>query len=188
MWWLNRSSVLRTPLRLLAVVTIAGLAAACFHPLYGDHSLSGEPSLKNALKGVDVEQIVAPNGTPLSRIAVAVRNDLVFQTTSGEQPPPPTHRLKIKLGSTSLSVIVDIGTNRPDVSNYGLNATFELVEVKTGKVVLNDQTFSRVSYDIPGEQQRFASQRALRDAENRAAQVIADNIRARLASYFVAGT
>ena len=41
---------------------------------------------------------------------------------------------------------------------------------------------------IPGQQQRFAGERGLRDAEDRAAQVIADNIRSRLASFFVAGT
>ena len=49
-------------------------------------------------------------------------------------------------------------------------------------------TFARVSYNIPGQQQRFAGERGLRDAENRAAKVIADNIRKRLASYFAAGT
>ena len=53
---------------------------------------------------------------------------------------------------------------------------------------MTGQTFARVSYDIPGQQQRFARARGLRDAENRAAKVIADNIRSRLASYFVAGT
>jgi LPS-assembly lipoprotein len=37
-------------------------------------------------------------------------------------------------------------------------------------------------------QQRFAHQRAQRDAEDRAAKVIAEQIRSRLASYFVAGT
>jgi len=45
-----------------------------------------------------------------------------------------------------------------------------------------------VSYDIPGQQQRFARSRGLRDAEDRAAKVIADNISQRLASFFVAGT
>ena len=53
---------------------------------------------------------------------------------------------------------------------------------------MTGQTFARVSYDIPGQQQRFARIRGLRDAENRAAKVIADNIKSRLASYFVAGT
>ena len=36
------------------------------------------------------------------------------------------------------------------------------------------RTFSRVSYNIPGQQQRFAGARGLRDAEDRAAKVIAE--------------
>ena len=57
-----------------------------------------------------------------------------------------------------------------------------------GKAVVSGQTFSRVSFDIPGQEQRFARARALRDAEDRATQQIADNISRRLASYFVAGS
>ena len=41
---------------------------------------------------------------------------------------------------------------------------------------------------MPGSYQRFARSRALRDAEDRAAKEIADNIQTRIASYFVAGT
>jgi LPS-assembly lipoprotein len=63
-----------------------------------------------------------------------------------------------------------------------------LVEIPTGKIVVNDMTVANVDYDIPGSQQRFAGQRARRDAEDRAIQVAADAIRNRLASYFVAGT
>jgi LPS-assembly lipoprotein len=63
-----------------------------------------------------------------------------------------------------------------------------LIELGTGKMVLNDMTIAHVDYDIPGSQQRFAGQRARRDAEDRAIQVAADAIRNRLASYFVAGT
>ena len=49
-------------------------------------------------------------------------------------------------------------------------------------------TFSRVSYDMPGTLQRFARARAFRDAEDRAANEIAENIQTRLASFFYAGT
>jgi LPS-assembly lipoprotein len=84
-------------------------------------------------------------------------------------------------------VIVDTRTVRPDIENYGIDATYSLIELATGKVVLTGQTFARVSYDIPGQQQRFARARGLRDAENRAAKVIAEQIRSRLASFFVAG-
>jgi LPS-assembly lipoprotein len=53
---------------------------------------------------------------------------------------------------------------------------------------LHDSTFANVDYDSPGQEQRFAIQRAQRDAEDRAVQTAADTIRNRLASYFVAGT
>ena len=56
------------------------------------------------------------------------------------------------------------------------------------KNVVTDTTFAHVDYDNPGSEQRFAGQRALRNAEDNAIQVVADGIRNRLASYFVAGT
>jgi LPS-assembly lipoprotein len=45
-----------------------------------------------------------------------------------------------------------------------------------------------VSSDVPGLEQRFANERALRDAEERAANVVAAQIQQRLASYVIAGT
>jgi LPS-assembly lipoprotein len=87
-----------------------------------------------------------------------------------------------------MSVIVDITSGRPDVEDYALNVNYTLTDIKTGKPVITGNTFARVSYDIPGQAQRFARARGLRDAENRAAKLIADNIKARLASFFVAGT
>jgi LPS-assembly lipoprotein len=172
----------------LAALLIAASTAACFQPLYSDRSITGGPGIHAALRGVDVSQIAAPSGSAESRIAVELRNALLFGITGGDTAAPPTHRLDIKMVTSRTSVIVDIVTARPDLENYGINAAFVLVDLRTGKVVVKDQTFARVSYDVPGQQQRFARQRGLRDAENRAAQTIADNIRSRLASYFVAGT
>jgi LPS-assembly lipoprotein len=90
--------------------------------------------------------------------------------------------------SSVADIIVDTTTTRPAIEDYGINATYVLTEVASGKPVVNGQTFARVSYDIPGQEQRFARLRGLRDAETRAAKVIADNIRSRLSSYFAAGT
>jgi LPS-assembly lipoprotein len=164
------------------------LAAGCFQPLYGEHSLTNSPAIGPALAGVDVNQIPAPSGSSEARVAVEARNQLLFDLTGGAAPPPPTHRLAIRMTSNRSSVIVDIVSGRPDVEDYGLNVNYTLTEIKTGKPVITGNTFARVSYDIPGQAQRFARARGLRDAENRAAKVIADNIRTRLASYFVAGT
>lgn len=174
--------------RLAVVGLLAASVGGCFQPLYGEHTVGGGPGIQTAMSGVVVQQIAANNGTPEARIAVELRNNLMFAISGGHSPAVPTHELRVRMTTTRLSVIVDITTSRPDVENYGINAYYELVDLRTNKVVVTDQTFSRVSYDIPGQTQRFARSRGLRDAENRAAQVIAENIRNRLASYFVAGT
>ena len=100
----------------------------------------------------------------------------------------PTHALKINMAQVRQQVIVDTTTARPDVENYGIDATYTLTDLNTKQIVVRGRTFSRVSFDIPGQQQRFAGARGLRDAENRASQVIAEQIKQRLASYFLAGT
>ena len=167
----------------------AGAAAAgCFQPLYGEKSAVGGAGIGDKLSSVDVAPIDAPNGTRLSRVGVELRNALMYGLTGGAGAAAPNYKLDIRLTSSQTQVIVDITTARPDIQNYGIDATYTLTDITTGKKVVTGQTFSRVSYNIPGQQQRFAGDRGLRDAENRAAKVIADNIRSRLASYFVAGT
>jgi LPS-assembly lipoprotein len=129
-----------------------------------------------------------PNGSPAARVAVELRNQLLFDLTGGGAAPPSTHRLNITMTTSELSIIVDLTSGRPDVQDYGINVFYVLTDIKTAKPVVTSNTYARVSYDSPGQAQRFARARGLRDAENRAAKLIADNIRTRLASYFVAGT
>jgi len=86
------------------------------------------------------------------------------------------------------SIITDVATGRVEAEITGIDSSFALVELATGKTVMNGRTFARVSSDYPGQQQRFARARARLEAEDRAAKVIAENIRTRLASFFVAGT
>ena len=188
MWWLERDPMRCLVCRLACIVCLGGLTAGCFQPLYAEHALNSSTNISTALSGVDVTQISAPSGSSEARVAVEVRNQLLFDLTGGAAPAPPTHRLAIRMSSSRLSVIVDINSGRPDVEDYGLNVHYTLNDIKTGKPVISGTTFARVSYDIPGQAQRFARARALREAENRAAKLIADNIRSRLASYFVAGT
>jgi LPS-assembly lipoprotein len=203
MWWHEGGSAggrrgecdgARTPcsqrslFRAVAALAIAALAGGCFQPLYGEQSPTGGPVLRDQLSAVDVLQIAAPKGTDEARIAVEIRNALLYDFTGGGYSAPPTHRLKISIASVRTSLIVDVNTSRPDLENYGLNVSYTLTEIGTGKIVVTGTTFARVSYDIPGQEQRFARVRGLRDAELRAGKVVADNIRSRLASYFIAGT
>jgi LPS-assembly lipoprotein len=164
------------------------MTAGCFQPMYAQRPIAGAPSLVDALAAVDVAQIEAPRGTPLDRIAVEVRNELLFGITGGSGSAPPTHRLKIRLVPSNTAVILDVFTNRPEFENFGLDASYTLTEIGSGKNVLASSAAARVTYNVPGQQQRFARARGLRDAESRAAKQIAEQIKSRLASYFVAGT
>ena len=175
--------------KVFAALALAGLTTGCFEPLYADRPTpAGTASLPNQMRAVDVASIDAPSGSRLARIGVGLRNELIYDLTGGSGGIAPTHRLEVKLSASQYQIIVDINTARPDVNNYAIDAAYVLTDLATGKPVVRGQTFSRVSYNIPGQEQRFAGDRGLRDAENRAAKVIADNIRSRLASYFVAGS
>ncbi|HET7192913.1 MAG TPA: LPS assembly lipoprotein LptE [Pseudolabrys sp.] len=175
--------------QILCALALAGLTAGCFQPLYAEHPTpTGSTGVADKLSAIDVASIDAPSGSRVARVTVGVRNELIYNLTGGAAAAPPAYRLNVKLAATQLQVIVDIATARPDINNYGIDATYTLTEIASGKAVVTGRTFSRVSYNIPGQEQRFAGDRGLRDAENRAAKVIADNIRSRLASYFVAGS
>jgi LPS-assembly lipoprotein len=191
MWSRNTRAAGGRLVRWLAVAAAAGLTAGCFQPLYGEHATGPgtvNPNVRDAFATVDVDQIAAPNGTPEARIAVEVRNNVIWELTGGGGAGTPAYRLGIKMKMSKAAMIVDIATGRTEAEIVGIDVYYTLTEIGTKKVVVNSQTFSRVSSDVPGLQQRFAHQRAQRDAEDRAAKVIAEQIRSRLASYFVAGT
>ena len=173
--------------RLLAVAALAALTAGCFHPMYAEHT-DGTPGLREKLMGVDLPPIAKANASREARVGVEVRNALAFKLYGTATGMPPTHRLEIRFSSSKTSLIVDPNTGLPSSENYGLDAQYNLIEVVSGKSVMTGTTFSRVSYDMPGSYQRFARSRAFRDAEDRAAQEIAENIQTRLASFFIAGT
>ena len=184
MWWSERRLMVA---RFVPVLALTGLLGGCFEPLYGEKTLAGGPGLRQRMSAVEVTPIKVPNGSPQARIAVELRNDLIFNLTGGSGGQFPTHTLKIDMTSSVQQVIVDNYTARADVQQFGINVTFTLVEAATGKSVVTGQTFARVAFDNPGQEQRFANARGQKDAEDRAAKTIADNIRTRLASYFSAG-
>jgi LPS-assembly lipoprotein len=187
MWWCDRTALPRLT-RFAVAIAIAGTAAACFQPLYGERTLAGGSPLRDTMAAVEVAQIDAPLGTPLSRIAVETRNALLFDLTGGSGPAPQTHRLVVRLAPSTAILIVDPTSQRNEYENFGLNANYTMVEIATGKPVMTGFATTRVTYTVPGLQQRFTKARAARDAETRAAKLIAEQIRTRLASYFVAGT
>src|SRR3954469_16346835 len=173
--------------RLSVVAALAALTAGCFQPMYPERS-DGTPGLREKLMGVEVPPVDKPNASREARIGVEIRNALAFKLYGNATGMAPTHRLVLRFSTTRSSLMLDPATALPSSENYGIDAQYNLIEIASNKSVMTGTTFSRVSYDIPGQLQRFARARAFRDAEDRAAKEIAENIQTRLASYFVAAT
>jgi hypothetical protein len=84
-------------------------------------------------------QIEAP-GSDEARLAVEIRNGFCSSSAFGGSAAPPTHRLKMANQLHAGSDHRRRHTSRPDIENYGINAT-SLTEIATAKVVVTRQTF-----------------------------------------------
>lgn len=157
---------------------VALLAGACLRPLYGQNTGAGPdaPRVSATLATIDVVQAT-------NRIDQQVRNQLIFAFTGGGNAPAPVYRLKIVTVEQIQSAVVDPFTSRPTTETYGLNASYTLTLINPPKTpaggapakpVMTGEAFARASYDR--SRQRFASLRARRDAEDRAADVVAQQI------------
>jgi LPS-assembly lipoprotein len=174
-------------LRIPLVLAMAAACGGCFQPLYGTVGANGQPVVRDKLSSISVKEIDAAPNTAEARLAVQIRNDLMFGFTGGSDPLPPTHRLDVKISGGRSIISIDSNSALPSAESYTLNTTYTLTEIATSKVVVTGRARAAVSYDTMG-QQRFARISGMHDAEKRAAKVIADNITTRLASYFVSGS
>jgi LPS-assembly lipoprotein len=177
---------IRIVARFLVVAALAALTAGCFQPMYAEHA-DGTPALREKLMGVDLPPIDKPNSSREARVGVEIRNALAFKLYGNATGMPPTHRLVIRFSTSRYDLMTDPNTALPTSENYSINAQFNLIEIASNKSVMTGTTFSHLTFDIPGSYQRFARERAYRDAEDRACQEVAENIKTRLASFFFAG-
>jgi LPS-assembly lipoprotein len=187
MWWRNHSAAGHLA-RLAIVFAAAGLTTGCFEPLYANRPTAGVDSVQDKLAAVELAPATTKPGAPGARIAVGMHNALQYDLTGGAGATAPTYRLVVSVGAVGISFLLDITTGRPTAQIGGVTANYQLIEIATNKIVLKDTAYSHVDYDIAGTQQRFTQQRAEMDAEDRAVKIVAEAIRNRLASYFVAGT
>jgi len=178
---------IRIVARLAVIAALGAVTAGCFQPLYAERSVNGSPALREKLSEVEFPPLNVNNASREARLGVAIRNEMMFRAYGAATGAPPKYRLTMRLSTQQLAIVINPTTTRPDIQNYGIDAYYELREIATNKPVFNGTTTARVSFDTPGEEQRFAQQRGLRDAEDRAAKEIAENISTRLASYFYSG-
>jgi LPS-assembly lipoprotein len=155
-----------------AALALAGCNGTGLHPLYG--RVNGTSPVATALASVDVETVEG-------RVGQELRNELTFLTASGGSAPPQ-YKLKIKLTETTESAVVNPFSSFPEIATIQIDAAYSMTKNGVAEPVLKTHGFATASYQ--NSLQRFADVRALRDAEDRAAKILADQIKTRLAAYF----
>ncbi|QPC43343.1 hypothetical protein HW532_11945 [Kaustia mangrovi] len=160
-------------LAVLAAFALSPALAGCgFKPLY--ETRADGSSAATELASITIKP-------KRDRIGQMVRNDLLSSMAPVGQEAAPAYQLDFATREQRDTLILKEDT---DVTrrSYRLTATFDLVELGTGKTVYAGKTFSEVSYDrVEAE---FSNIQARINASERAAREVSDNIRTRLAAYF----
>ncbi|AHB47470.1 hypothetical protein W911_02120 [Hyphomicrobium nitrativorans NL23] len=168
----------RTASRLLLAAALVGpFVAACgnggFRPLYGSAAFGGAAADERL-----AEVAVAP--IP-GRVGQQIRNELIFHSTGGGgETKEPRLRLDVAIRESVTSTLVQSdGDSRGQVFN--IEASFRLIQVTDNSVVLTGTSYGRAGFER--YQSIFSNVRAREDAENRAAKVVGEDLKARLSAY-----
>ena len=168
---LDRRGLVRGLSLLLVLAPVLAGCSGGFRPLYGV-TASGA-GLQERMAELDIATIPG-------RVGQRIRNELIFQAGGGGEMAPPTHRLEVSITEQVLSTLVKSdGDALGQV--YSLQANFKLVNIKSKQVVLTGTSYGRAGFER--FQSIYSNVRARDDAENRAAQTVADDLKMRVAIY-----
>ncbi len=166
------SSDRRHLLKWLALGAAAPLLGGCFRPLYGSSVAANVPgggSVRDALQAIEVAEIP-------DRLGHYLRNDLVFELDGSGRNGPKRFWLSIEVRDSIEVVLVNSQTDRADAATLVVTATYQLAPIDQKDKPFHRGTITeRLTYDR--NPQRFAALRAARDAQIRAARVLAVQIR-----------
>lgn len=164
---------------LVAALGAAALSGGCFRPLYAEGTASAVGgSVRDAMRAIDVPEIKGLVGHYL-------RNELVFGLDGGGQPAEKRLKFEATIREGLEVVTVDYATGRADAAVLVATAVWKLVRTSTGETVSSGQNTARAPYER--SLQRFATVRAARDAQLRAAKSLATIIRGQIAADLTAG-
>lgn len=168
----------------VAVLALAGFAGACtVQPLYSQGAaVSPSGDMAATLASISVDPVS-------TREALEVRNQLIFLLSGGAgNPPSPAYDMQLIVTSSSsaaASIQVSTTEQSPTSSLLNMTAVYILKDRATGKVVAKGIRRISATYDVP--RQQFAALRSERDAQNRAAREVAEQIRLAVAQDLVRG-
>ena len=171
----DRASAKSRSLPALVVLLAATLlAAGCtIQPVYG-------PAPNGRAAGPALASIAID---PVNdRVAQVVRNKLIsgFGSDGGASP---VYRMHLTVSSTATALGIGAAGSSP-TNQVAVQVTYLLTRIGSDEVVLKSASRATASYDVLN--QGFANVRAKIDAENRAGETAADQIRIRVAAALAA--
>lgn len=154
-----------------------GLGGCQFQPLYSSSSGTTGPE-NTALSSFYVAEVN-------TREAQQVRNHLIFLLSGGSSPVNPTHEVRLRVSSsvrTLAAAVKNVNTNQlgNTAGSVTVTGSYEVYDKAKQEVIFRGTRESSASYDKTS--QNFATQRAERDAANRAARSLAEQIRLAIAA------
>lgn len=174
MQWTLR--ILRSPV--LAILAIGVLLAGCnIRPVYGPNSGYGVSDVAQELSAIAIDQ--APD-----RVSQELRNRLIFTFNHGRSVAQKRYQLAFSLTESDDAIAIEERSGAPASYRLTVTVKFRLIDSQTNTAITAGTVRASASYDR--STQSFANIRARRDAENRAATTAADDITARLSTFFAA--
>lgn len=166
------TNVGRVALHAGAFLALLLLTGCGFRPLYGERALTPEVSTEMAL--IDIRAID-------SRVGLTLRNELLDLLTPLGTPARPRYVLAVDLVATrqGLALERDATVTR---FNLTLNAEYRLLDAATRQELNAGTARSTAAFNVVRAD--FANVIADRDAEDRAARVVAEEIVTRLSVFF----
>nr|WP_321455208.1 LPS assembly lipoprotein LptE [uncultured Cohaesibacter sp.] len=155
-----------------------GLSACQVRPLYSSTTSSGQ-TLATELSSVEI----AP---AKNRLQQEIRNNLIFAFTGGGYPADSVYSLVLDTKKSSDDLTIESGTGLAKTTRISLTVTYQLIRLADKSVLTKGSSF--ITTEFARSTQRFANDRAKLDAENRAAEQVANDIQLRLSAFFAAGT
>lgn len=160
----------------VAAALVVPFLSACgnggFRPLYGSAGIGAQANEKLAKVSVSIIP---------GRVGQQIRNELIFHATGGGgEVVNPELRLDVAIRESVTTTLVRVdGDSGSQV--YNLEAKFQLVRVSDKTVVMSGTSYGRASFER--NVSIFSNVRARDDAEDRAAKVIGEDIKARLSAH-----
>ncbi|PWJ85012.1 LPS-assembly lipoprotein [Pseudaminobacter salicylatoxidans] len=163
------------------LLSAAAVSACTVRPLYSDPGtgIGAQAGHAEGLNAIAIKPVK-------TRYAQQVRNNLIFGLNGGAgQPADSLYSLSLSVRSrvTKAAIIQRVTEDEPTAGTLTLTSYYTLTDNKTGKIVATGKREVSSSFDY--SRQEYASLRAIRDAEDRAARELAEMLRLALASDLV---